>query len=97
MQGMRSADEEVAGRRASPGFHEALHAAAEVLRHSPQQCKGNQLLRFMRKSSAMQAGPEEAELLNLEVAYLLIEMVSLRFRLLSAQLLGVLGWGLKSC
>eukprot|EP00891_Asterochloris_glomerata_P003078 jgi/Astpho2/3078/Aster-x1117 len=75
LQGMRSADGELATqRRASPGFHEALHAAAEILRHSPQQCKGDQLLRFMRKSSAMQAGPEEAELLNLEVAYLLIEM-----------------------
>ena len=79
---MRSADEELATqRRASPGFHEALHAAAEILRHSPQQCKGDQLLRFMRKSSAMQAGPEDAELLNLEVAYVLIEMVSLCLRL----------------
>ena len=82
---MRSADEELAPQRGpSPGFHQALHAAAEILRHSPQQCKGDQLLRFMRKSSAMQAGPEEAELLNLEVAYLLIEMVSLHLGILSA-------------
>ena len=57
-------------------FVEALHVGFEVLKRDPENCSATQLKRYLRKVHVYQQSTASAELLVLELAYLLLETVS---------------------